>query len=115
MVNGIEYYKMFFCGYKYKQLNYSNIDGETLSNILILEFHSDDHTNDPYRDYLGFNITYVQRKRKNSIHTVYCQHSGDVALILALVYFLPHWKVFLILFYFSTSFFKLCIIVQIIF
>ena len=41
---------------------WSNSTGETVHNSLCIEFHSDDRTEFSSDDYLGFVITYYQRK-----------------------------------------------------
>ena len=58
---GIAYQRQSYCGF-IEDINSKNIDGETMSNILIIEFHSDNTTNDRYKRFSGFNITYMQRK-----------------------------------------------------
>ena len=61
--DGIEYSRMLYCGY-IEENEPIRFDGETSLNTLIIEFRSDNTTKDPYRKHTGFNITYVQRKRK---------------------------------------------------
>ena len=52
--------KLAYCGFLQW---YENMEGETVHNKLCIEFRSDD-TNEQSNatDYLGFNITYSQRK-----------------------------------------------------
>ena len=49
--------KVAYCG-----ILQHTLMGETIDNILCIEFHSDDTTELSNHEYLGFDITYHQRK-----------------------------------------------------